>query len=120
MYTDGPLLIVAGAGAGKTKTITHRIIHLIHKGINPERILAVTFTNKAAREMKERIFDLLEKREQGNKINIDNFGNFMNTPYVSTFHSLGVKIIKENASLLNLTKHFSILDESDSISIIKE
>jgi len=111
---------VAGAGAGKTKTITHRIIHLIHKGINPERILAVTFTNKAAREMKERVFDLLEKREQGNKINIDNFGNFMNAPYVSTFHSLGVKIIKENASLLNLTKHFSILDESDSISIIKE
>jgi len=120
LCTDGPLLIVAGAGAGKTKTITHRIIHLIHKGINPERILAVTFTNKAAREMKERVFDLLEKREQGNKINIDNFGNFMNAPYVSTFHSLGVKIIKENASLLNLTKHFSILDESDSISIIKE
>ncbi len=120
LYTDGPLLIVAGAGAGKTKTITHRIIHLIHQGVNPENILAVTFTNKAAREMRERVFDLLEEREQGNKTTVDNFGNFKNTPYVSTFHSLGVKIIKDNSSVIDLPKHFSILDEDDSMSIIKE
>jgi DNA helicase-2/ATP-dependent DNA helicase PcrA len=111
---------VAGAGAGKTKTITHRIIHLIHQGINPENILAVTFTNKAAKEMKQRVFDLLEEREQGNKTTVDNFGNFKNTPYVSTFHSLGVKIIKDNSSVIDLPKHFSILDEDDSLSIIKE
>jgi DNA helicase-2/ATP-dependent DNA helicase PcrA len=111
LYTKGPLLIVAGAGAGKTKTITHRIIHLVHQGINPASILAVTFTNKAAKEMKDRIMGLLSAREHG--VNLE-------TPFVSTFHSLGVYIIKENAHLIGLTKHFTILDENDSISIIKE
>ncbi len=120
LTTNGPLLIVAGAGAGKTKTITHRIIHLIHQGVNPENILAVTFTNKAAKEMRQRVFDLLEEREHGNKTIVDNFGNFSNTPYVSTFHSLGVKIIKDNSEVIGLPKHFSILDEDDSLSIIKE
>ncbi len=116
LYTDGPLLIVAGAGAGKTKTITHRIIHLIHKGINPSSILAVTFTNKAAKEMKDRVMKLLEEKEHGLEFPLSN----SNIPFVSTFHSLGVHIIKENAHLIGLTKHFSIIDESDAISIIKE
>lgn len=120
LTTDGPLLIVAGAGSGKTKVITHRIIHLIHQGTDPEKILAVTFTNKAAKEMQERVFSLLENREHGNKIKIDNFGNFLGAPHVSTFHSLGVKIIKENSALLGLTRHFSILDENDSLSVIKD
>ena len=110
LYTDGPLLIVAGAGAGKTKTITHRIVNLIKNGIAPEEILAVTFTNKAAKEMRERIIKEIEKNAKGqNKI-----------PFVSTFHSLGVHIIKENAHILGLTKHFTILDESDSTSLIKQ
>jgi DNA helicase-2/ATP-dependent DNA helicase PcrA len=110
IHKDGPLLIVAGAGAGKTKTITHRIVNLIKEGVSPDAILAVTFTNKAAKEMRERILKEIEKSARG-----------QNTiPFVATFHSLGVYIIKENASLLGLTKHFSILDESDSISIIKE
>ena len=110
MHTNGPLLIIAGAGAGKTKTITHRIVNLIKQGIAPENILAVTFTNKAAKEMRERIVIEIEKNAKGqNKI-----------PFVSTFHSLGVYIIKENAQLLGLSRHFTILDESDAISIIKE
>jgi len=116
LHTDGPLLIVAGAGAGKTKTVTHRIIHLIHKGIKPSEILAVTFTNKAAKEMKERVMNLLEDRESG----VIAPANYYSSPFVSTFHSLGVFIIKENAHLIGLNKHFSIIDERDALSIIKE
>ena len=116
LYTDGPLLIVAGAGAGKTKTITHRIIHLIHQGVNPSSILAVTFTNKAAKEMRDRVMALLEDKRHGLSAPI----HHTSAPFVSTFHSLGVHIIKENAHLIGLTKHFSIIDESDAISIIKD
>jgi DNA helicase-2/ATP-dependent DNA helicase PcrA len=116
LYIEGPLLIVAGAGAGKTKTITHRIIHLIHNGINPGSILAVTFTNKAAKEMRDRVLTLLEERVHGVSAPITHGS----VPFVSTFHSLGVHIIKENAHLIGLTKHFSIIDESDAISIIKD
>ena len=104
LYTDGPLLIVAGAGAGKTKTLTHRIIHLIHKGVEPQSILAVTFTNKAAKEMRERIIGMLDDKD---------------VPFVSTFHSLGVHIIKENSHLIGLNKYFTIMDENDALSIIK-
>lgn len=110
LHKDGPLLIVAGAGAGKTKTITHRIVNLIKEGVNPSNILAVTFTNKAAKEMREKIL---------NEINKNNLGQ--NTvPFISTFHSLGVYIIKENSSLVGVTKNFTILDDSDTNSIIKE
>ena len=109
-HTAGPLLIVAGAGAGKTKTITHRIVNLIKEGVAPERILAVTFTNKAAKEMRERIIAEIKKNAQGQD----------SIPFVSTFHSLGVYIIKENARILGLTKYFTILDEGDSTTLIKE
>ena len=115
LYTKGPLLIVAGAGAGKTKTITNRIIHLIHEGINPESILAITFTNKAAKEMRDRVFGMLEKKEHGFDLNFEQ----NKIPLISTFHSLGVYIIKENAHLIGLNKYFSILDENDAISNIK-
>ena len=109
LHMKGPLLIVAGAGAGKTKTITHRIVNLIKQGVSPDKILAVTFTNKAAKEMRERIIAEIQKNAKG-----------QNTiPFVSTFHSLGVYIIKENARLLGLTRYFTILDESDTTSIIK-
>jgi len=110
IHKNGPLLIVAGAGAGKTKTITHRIVNLIKNGIEPKAILAVTFTNKAAKEMREKIIKEIEKNAKGQN----------SVPFVATFHSLGVYIIKENASLLGLTKHFSILDEGDSMSLIKD
>jgi len=110
LHIEGPLLIFAGAGAGKTKTITHRIVNLIKSGVAPEKILAVTFTNKAAKEMRERVIEEIQKHAKGqNKI-----------PFVSTFHSLGVYIIKENARILGLTKYFTILDESDSLTLIKD
>lgn len=106
LHKDGALLIVAGAGAGKTKTITHRIAHLINSGVSPEEILAVTFTNKAAKEMLERVNFLLE--------------GFKLRPTITTFHSLGVKILRENAEKIGLNRHFVILDDADTNSIIKE
>ncbi len=106
LATEGPVLIVAGAGAGKTKTLTHRILHLISGGVNPERILAITFTNKAAKEMKERVLKLLKHNSR--------------TPFISTFHALGVQIIKENAELLKLPRHFNIFDKADSKKALKD
>jgi len=120
LYTEGPLLIVAGAGAGKTKTITHRIIHLIHQGISPSSILAVTFTNKAAKEMRDRVYAMLENPIHGNQNTYLSHGVNSEIPFISTFHSLGVHIIKENAPLIGLTKHFAIADEHDALVIIKD
>lgn len=108
MHTEGPLLIVAGAGAGKTKTITHRIVHLLHQGVAGENILAITFTNKAAKEMRERVHAAVRKEGLGESL-----------PFVSTFHSLGVKILKENAARIGTIKHFSILDDDDAKALIK-
>ncbi len=107
LHTEGALLIVAGAGAGKTKTVTHRIIHLINKGVNPENILAVTFTNKAAKEMVERVSHMLS-------------GQTNTRPMIATFHSLGVKILRDNAERIGLNRHFVILDDADTNSIIRE
>lgn len=111
---DGPLLILAGAGAGKTKTITHRILNLIKSGTNPSNILAITFTNKAAKEMRERVEKLLtEDRDVNLPISI------YERPFLSTFHALGVHIIRENHTLLGLPRHFAIYDRSESLSSIK-
>lgn len=115
LHTKGPLLILAGAGAGKTKTITLRILHLIKEGVAPHEILAITFTNKAAKEMRERVAKLLESDSTLNAP-----VSFTERPFLSTFHSLGVHILKENARLIGLTRHFSIFDRSDSIRAIKE
>lgn len=112
LATEGPVLIVAGAGAGKTKTITHRILHLISTGVAPERILAITFTNKAAKEMRERVMDMIKDVPQGRTLG--------RVPFISTFHSMGVQIIKENAELLNLPRHFSIFDTADSKKALKD
>jgi len=113
--TEGPVLIVAGAGAGKTRVITHRILNLIKKGVAPHSILAITFTNKSAKEMRERVGTLL-KEDKDLNIPI----SFNERPFMSTFHALGVHIIKENAQLLGLTRHFTIYDRADSRRAIKE
>ena len=107
-HKNGPLLIIAGAGAGKTKTIAHRIAKLINSGVEPKNILAVTFTNKAAKEMGDRVRLLLPPCEI-NKL-----------PFISTFHSLGVHILKENAETIGRNRYFSILDQDESLSYLKK
>lgn len=113
--TEGPVLVLAGAGAGKTKTITYRILNLIQKGVAPENILAVTFTNKAAKEMKERVEKLL-----AGSLDLNRPISFSGNPMVATFHSLGAYIIKENYKEAGIKKHFSIYDREDSKRAVKE
>ena len=113
-YQDGPLMILAGAGSGKTKTITARIVALVKLGVAPQNILAITFTNKAAKEMRERAMTLLSSDPL-----LNNPISFAERPFISTFHSLGVRIIKDNAALLGLTKNFVIFDRDDSKKVIK-
>jgi len=116
--TEGPVLIVAGAGSGKTRVITHRIMHLVKKGVPPHEILAITFTNKAAKEMRDRVMALLtEDRALNRPVSAEWQSD---KPFVSTFHALGVYVIRENASLLGLTRHFTIYDRADSKRAIKE
>ena len=105
LHTEGPLLIIAGAGAGKTKTITHRIAHLIEQGVPAHQILAVTFTNKAAGEMRERVRGLLPAGK--------------GTPLIATFHSLGVRLLREFHREAGLPRAFSIWDRDDSVRAIK-
>ena len=109
--TDGPLLIQAGAGSGKTKTLTHRIAYLIatHRA-TPYNILAVTFTNKAAREMRERVAHLLSE-------NAENRG-FM--PYMGTFHSICVRILRMDGEHIGIPRSYVIFDEADRLSAVKQ
>ncbi len=107
-YIDGPLLVLAGAGSGKTRVITQKIAYLIQTcGISPQNIAAVTFTNKAAREMKERVGKLLQGKESRGL-------------RVSTFHTLGLDIIRREGKLLGYKPSFSIFDATDSSSLLKE
>ena len=108
--TEGPLLIQAGAGSGKTKTLTHRIAYLIanHKA-TPYNILAVTFTNKAAKEMRERVAKLLG----------DNSNNRSFMPWMGTFHSICVKLLRQDGDHIGISNNFIIFDEDDRISAIK-
>jgi DNA helicase-2/ATP-dependent DNA helicase PcrA len=115
LHTEGPLLILAGAGAGKTKTITERIVEIIKRGTDPRNVLAVTFTNKAAKEMRERIVGRLEDEHIIEKEN-----PYHHTPLIKTFHSLGLMMLSEQSARLNLLRHPTILDSSDSLSIIKK
>jgi DNA helicase-2/ATP-dependent DNA helicase PcrA len=112
----GPVLVLAGAGAGKTMTLTARIIKLILSGVLPQNILAITFTNKAAAEMKTRVNKAIENHPKINFPTLD-YGFI---PFVSTFHALGVFIIREHHTNLNISKYFSIYDRSDMKRAIKE
>lgn len=108
---EGPLLILAGPGSGKTKTLTHRIVHLINNAINPYNILAVTFTNKAASEMRERVSKLLTTN--------DSMQIPTTKPLIGTFHSVCAKILRKEAPLLGFTHNFTIYDDADQLSLIK-
>ena len=106
MHKEGPMLVLAGAGSGKTKVLTSRIAYLIEQGVSPANILAITFTNKAAREMKERVTKII--------------GTNANYIQISTFHSLGLKILKENYEFLGYEKNFVILDSDDTLTVVKK
>lgn len=109
-HGDGPLLILAGAGSGKTKTLTHRIAYLISvKHVNPSTILAVTFTNKAAKEMRKRLANLLGSNSE------DRF--FM--PWMGTFHGICVKLLRIDGEHIGLSRNFVIYDEDDKQSLIR-
>ncbi len=109
---SGPLLILAGAGSGKTKTLTHRIANLIAHGEAPQNILAVTFTNKAAREMRERLFHILHPDAADEAPR-----SFM--PYMGTFHGIAVRILRQEADALGLDRNFVIYDTDDQITLIR-
>jgi DNA helicase-2/ATP-dependent DNA helicase PcrA len=106
LHPGGPLLVFAGAGSGKTRVITYRIAHLVHQGVPPHRIFAVTFTNKAANEMKERIQRLLASSAKG--------------LWIGTFHALCSRMLRENGHTIGLSRNFVIFDEDDQVSLIRE
>lgn len=107
--TEGPVLVLAGAGTGKTRVLTTRIAHILATGkAFPSQILAVTFTNKAAREMKQRIGLLIGE------------GNVEGMPWLGTFHSIGVKLLRRHAELAGLKSDFTILDTDDVVRLIKQ
>ena len=107
LYNDGPLLIIAGAGAGKTKTLTTKIAYLIEeKNVSHSNILAITFTNKAAKEMKDRIYRII--------------GSTAKDIQISTFHSFGLKLIRDNYNYLGYDKNFVIMDSDDSLTVVKK
>lgn len=114
LHTNGPLMVLAGAGSGKTRVISHRIVHLIHQGIMPHNILAVTFTNKAAREMRERVEALIREFPATARAGLDSL------PVVTTFHALGVRLLREHHEMLGLRRHFVIYDRSDSVRAVKK
>ena len=103
-FKDGPCLVIAGAGSGKTKVLTTRIANLIENGVKTYNILAITFTNKAAGEMRERVNNIINAHDA----------------FIGTFHSFGLKIIRENSALFNLTSAFTLIDTEDQTSIIKK
>lgn len=106
LHTEGPLLVLAGAGSGKTRVITHRIVHLLEKGVEPEAIVALSFTNKAADEMRERLAKLVGKKKAERLV-------------LGTFHSLGSWMMREDPKGFDVPKRFQILDQGDVYGVIR-
>jgi DNA helicase-2/ATP-dependent DNA helicase PcrA len=102
-HREGPLLILAGAGSGKTRVITRRVAYLIQEGVRPYNILAITFTNKAAGEMQRRVEELLP----GNRV------------WISTFHSFGARLLRQYAERIGLDRNFTIYDQTDRVKVVK-
>jgi len=107
MHTDGPLMVIAGAGSGKTRVLTYRIAYLIQRGVDPFSILALTFTNKAAREMKSRIAEVIGEGEARNI-------------WMGTFHSIFARILRMECERINYLRNFTIYDTQDSRALIKD
>jgi DNA helicase-2/ATP-dependent DNA helicase PcrA len=102
---DGPCLVLAGAGSGKTRTVTYRVAHLLEQGVAPDEILLVTFTNKAAREMQNRIAEITGRAEP--------------LPWSGTFHHIAVRMLREHAARVGYVKYFTILDGDDAADLVK-
>ncbi|MFK7965199.1 MAG: UvrD-helicase domain-containing protein [Burkholderiaceae bacterium] len=125
-YLDGPCLVIAGAGSGKTRVITQKIVHLANAGIEPARIAAITFTNKAANEMAERLKKIMAATQGSSADGSDQSsargrtGSKRGAPLVCTFHSLGVRMLRQDAERLGLKKNFSILDADDATGILQQ
>ena len=106
-YSDGPQLVIAGAGSGKTRVLTYKILYLLHNGIMPSRIMALTFTNKAARTMRERILGLTSPE-------------IASCLWMGTFHSIFARILRYNAERIGFRNDYTIYDANDSKTLIKQ
>ena len=106
LHEKGPCLVIAGAGSGKTRVLTYRIAHLIKNGVDPFSILALTFTNKAAKEMQNRVIQNLK-------------GSSNAIPWLGTFHSISVKLLRRHAEALEYKSNFTILDTDDQKKLIR-
>ena len=105
LYTEGPQLVIAGAGSGKTRVLAYKIVHLLSHGYEPWRIMALTFTNKAAREMRERISPLVGAKAASRIL-------------MGTFHSVFARMLRSNAKLLGLNRNYTIYDAADSRNLL--
>src|ERR1035438_7619950 len=120
----GPVMILAGAGTGKTRVITSRLAHMIDRGISPGHILAVAFTNKAAREMQERVFKMLPKAPRRPKSEArgadpsHQSASLSLPPTICTFHSLCVRILRQHIEKLGYKRNFVIYDESEQLGAV--
>src|SRR5262245_12861911 len=103
-HMEGPLLVLAGPGSGKTRVITRRVAYLLAQGVRPYNIVAITFTNKAAGEMRRRVEELVP----GDK------------PWISTFHSFGVRILREHGHRVEIERNFTIYDQQDRARLVKQ